>query len=70
VTVHRTSQEILDAELAAWDELIPELAKDDFMRRCMDSQRDWVQRVVFYELMNSADLALAYEHHFPGKLKL
>jgi len=70
VTVYLTSQEILDAELAAWDELIPELEKDDFMRRCMDSQRDWVQRVVFYELMNSADLALAYEHHFPGKLKL
>jgi TRAP-type mannitol/chloroaromatic compound transport system substrate-binding protein len=70
VTVHRTSQEILDAELAAWDELIPELEKDDFMRRCMDSQRDWVQRVVFYELMNSADLKLAYEHYFPGKLKL
>jgi len=70
VTVHRTSQEILDAELLAWDLLVPELAKDDFMRRCMDSQRDWVDRVVFYELMNSADLKLAYEHHFPGKLKL
>ena len=70
VTVQRTSKEILDAQLAAWDELIPELEADDFMRRCMDSQRDWVQRVVFYELMNSPDLALAYEHYFPGKLKL
>jgi TRAP-type mannitol/chloroaromatic compound transport system substrate-binding protein len=70
VTVHRTSKAILDAELKAWDELIPELEEDDFMRRCLDSQRDWVQRVVFYELMNSPDLALAYEHYFPGKLKL
>jgi TRAP-type mannitol/chloroaromatic compound transport system substrate-binding protein len=70
VTVHRTSKEILDAELAAWDELIPELEEDDFMRRCMDSQRDWVERTVFYELMNSPDYALAYEHYFPGKLKL
>ena len=70
VTVHRTSKEILDAELKAWDELIPELEQDDFMRRCMDSQRDWVQRVVFYELMNSPDYTLAYDHYFPGKLKL
>ncbi|GGX89905.1 C4-dicarboxylate ABC transporter [Litchfieldella qijiaojingensis] len=70
VTVHRTSQEILDAELQAWDKLIPQLEEDDFMKRCMDSQREWVDRVVFYELMNKPDLALAYEHYFPGKLKL
>jgi TRAP-type mannitol/chloroaromatic compound transport system substrate-binding protein len=70
VTVHRTSKEILDAELKAWDELIPELEKDAWLKKCMDSQRAWVERVVFYELMNSADLALAYEHYFPGKLKL
>jgi TRAP-type mannitol/chloroaromatic compound transport system substrate-binding protein len=70
VAVHRTSKEILDAELKAWDELIVELEKDDFMKRCMDSQRAWVERVVFYELMNSPDYALAYEHYFPGKLKL
>jgi len=70
VTVHRTSKEILDAELKAWDKLIPELEKDDFMKRCMDSQRAWVERTVFYELMNAPDYALAYEHYFPGKLKL
>jgi TRAP-type mannitol/chloroaromatic compound transport system substrate-binding protein len=70
VTVHRTSKDILDAELKAWDELIPELEQDAFMKKCMDSQRAWVERVVFYELMNAADLALAYEHYFPGKLKL
>jgi TRAP-type mannitol/chloroaromatic compound transport system substrate-binding protein len=70
VTVHRTSKEILDAELKAWDELIPELEKDPFMKKCMDSQRAWVDRTVFYELMNSPDYALAYNHYFPGKLKL
>jgi TRAP-type mannitol/chloroaromatic compound transport system substrate-binding protein len=70
VTVHRTSKDILDAQLVAWDNLIPELEADDFMKRCMDSQRAWVERVVFYELMNAPDLALAYEHYFPGKLSL
>jgi TRAP-type mannitol/chloroaromatic compound transport system substrate-binding protein len=70
VIVHRTSKEILDAELKAWDQLILELEQDEFMKRCMDSQRAWVERVVYYELMNSPDYALAYEHYFPGKLKL
>ncbi len=70
VTVHRTSKEILDAQLKAWDELIPELEQDEYMKRVMDSQRAWVERVVFYELMNAPDYALAYDHYFPGKLKL
>jgi TRAP-type mannitol/chloroaromatic compound transport system substrate-binding protein len=70
VTVHRTSKEILDAELKAWDAILPTLEADEFMKRVLDSQRAWVERVVFYELMNSPDLALAYEHYFPGKLKL
>ncbi len=70
VTVHRTSKDILSAQLKAWDEIIPELEKDAFMKKVLDSQRAWVDRVVFYELMNSPDLALAYDHYFPGKLKL
>ncbi|HEV7253982.1 MAG TPA: TRAP transporter substrate-binding protein [Mesorhizobium sp.] len=70
VTVHRTSKEILDAQLKAWDAIIPTLEADEFMKRVLDSQRQWVERVVYYELMNQPDLALAYEHYFPGKLKL
>ena len=70
VTVHRTPQEILDAQLEAWDELIPRLEENDFMKRVMESQRQWVDRVVFYQLMNKPDLTLAYNHYFPGKLKL
>jgi|TARA_R100001369_G_scaffold23482_2_gene43143 TRAP-type mannitol/chloroaromatic compound transport system substrate-binding protein len=70
VTVHRTSKEILDAQLAAWDELIPELEADPFMKKTLDSQRAWVERVSYYELMNSPDYGLAYDHYFPGKVKL
>lgn len=70
VTVHRTSKEILDAQINAWDGLIPELEKDPFMKKVLDSQRAWVERVTYYELMNSPDYGLAYEHYFPGKLKL
>ncbi len=70
VTVHRTSKDILDAELKAWDQIIPELEIDPYMKKVLDSQRAWVKRVVFYELMNSPDYTLAYSHYFPGNLKL
>ncbi|MFA7432556.1 MAG: TRAP transporter substrate-binding protein [Gemmobacter sp.] len=70
VTVHRTSTEILAAQLAAWDELIEELGEDPFMARIMDSQRAWVEQVTYFELMAAPDLALAYDHYFPGKMSL
>ena len=70
VTVHRTSKEILAAQLEAWDKLIADLEQDAFSKKVMDSQRAWVDKVAYYELMNAPDLALAYEHYFPGKLKL
>ncbi|NEX48504.1 TRAP transporter substrate-binding protein [Pseudotabrizicola algicola] len=70
VTVHRTSKEILAAQLGAWDTLIADLEGDEFNKKVMDSQRAWVEKVAYYELMNAPDLGLAYEHYFPGRLKL
>ena len=70
VKVHRTSKDILDAQLNAWDGLIEDLAKDEFMKRVMDSQKEWVEQVTYYELMNAPDYALAFNHYFPGKLQL
>jgi TRAP-type mannitol/chloroaromatic compound transport system substrate-binding protein len=70
VTVHRTSKDILDAQIKAWDQLIPQLEEDPYMKRVLDSQRAWSEQVVFYELMNAPDYALAYDHYFPGRLKL
>lgn len=70
VTVHRTSKDILAGQIAAWDVLIKDLETDPFNKKVMDSQRAWVEKVAYYELMNAPDLGLAYDHHFPGKLKL
>jgi TRAP-type mannitol/chloroaromatic compound transport system substrate-binding protein len=70
VTVQRTPTEILEAQLAAWDVLIATLEEDDFMRRIIESQRAWVERVSYYELMNSPDYTLAYNHYYPGKLAI
>ena len=68
VTVIRTPQAVLDAQLAAWDGLIERLGQDEYMARVIESQRQWTDRTVFYELMNAPDYKLAYEHYFPGRL--
>jgi TRAP-type mannitol/chloroaromatic compound transport system substrate-binding protein len=70
VNVHRTPQAIFDAQIKAWDGLIAELAKDPYMKKVMDSQKAWVRRVVFYNMMNATDYKGAFNHHFPGVLKI
>ncbi|ARE83729.1 Alpha-keto acid-binding periplasmic protein TakP [Roseovarius sp. EC-HK134] len=70
VTIHRTSTDILNGQIEAWDKLIPVLEEDPFMKKCLDSQRAWVEQVTYYELMNAPDYALAFDHYFPGKLKM
>ncbi|MEO3435363.1 TRAP transporter substrate-binding protein [Inquilinus sp. CAU 1745] len=69
VNVKRTPQSIMEAQLAAWDEVVaPLMEGDDLFRRIIESQKEWAERVGFYSLMNSADYKAAYEHYFPGKL--
>jgi TRAP-type mannitol/chloroaromatic compound transport system substrate-binding protein len=69
VTVHKTPTEILERQLEAWDTLIASLEQDELMKRIIESQRAWVERVTYYELMNAPDYTLAYNHYYPGKLK-
>ena len=70
VNVLRTPQGVFDAQIKAWDGLIDVLAKDEFMKRVMDSQKAWVKKVVFYNMMNATDYKGAFNHHFPNMLKL
>ncbi|WP_265502788.1 TRAP transporter substrate-binding protein [Paracoccus beibuensis] len=70
VTIHRTPDSILSAQLDAWSEMITSLESDPFIKKVLDSQREWVRRTTYYELMNKPDYTLAYEHFFPGELKL
>jgi TRAP-type mannitol/chloroaromatic compound transport system substrate-binding protein len=69
VNVHRTPQSVFDAEIKAWDGLIAQLEKDEFMKRVMDSQKAWVRRVTYYTMLNQTDYKGAFNHHFPGVLK-
>ena len=68
VTVRQTPPEILEAQLEAWKQLIVGLEEDTFFKKILDSQREWVERVSYYELLNSPDYRLAYNFFFPGKL--
>ncbi|GMG82668.1 TRAP transporter substrate-binding protein [Paralimibaculum aggregatum] len=66
--VHRTDSTIMAAQLEAWDKVLEGLLQDEFFAKIVDSQKAWSERVAFYDLMNSADYKLAYDHYFPGKL--
>jgi len=70
VNVLRTPQGVFDAQIKAWDGLIATLGNDPFMKKVMDSQKAWVRRVVYYGMLNSTDYKGAFNHHFPGVLKI
>ena len=69
VNVQRTPKDVFDAQIKAWDGLIADLGKDPFMKKVMDSQKEWVRRVVYYGMLNATDYRGAFDHHFPGVLK-
>jgi len=68
INVKRTPQSIMEAQMAAWDKMLETLNEDAYFKKVVDSQKAWCERVVFYDLLNSADYKLAYNHHFPGKI--
>jgi TRAP-type mannitol/chloroaromatic compound transport system substrate-binding protein len=70
VNVQRTPKSVFDAQIKAWDGLIAQLGSDPFMKKVMDSQKEWVRRVVYYNMNNATDYRGAFEHHFPGVLKV
>jgi len=70
VNVQRTPKSVFDAQIKAWDGLITQLGSDPFMKKVMDSQKAWVRRVVYYNTYNTTDYRGAFEHHFPGVIKL
>jgi TRAP-type mannitol/chloroaromatic compound transport system substrate-binding protein len=69
VQVWKTAQSILDQQLTAWDGVLEGLMQEPFFAKVVESQKEWVKRVVYYELYNSADQRRAYEHFF-GQLDI
>jgi TRAP-type mannitol/chloroaromatic compound transport system substrate-binding protein len=70
VNVLRTPQGVFDAQIKAWDGVTARVLTDDFSKKVIESQKAWVRRVVFYNMMNATDYKGAFNHHFPGVLKV
>jgi TRAP-type mannitol/chloroaromatic compound transport system substrate-binding protein len=70
VNVVRTPQSVFDTQIKAWDGLIATLGNDPFMKKVMESQKEWVRKVVYYNMMNATDYKGAFNHHFPNVLKI
>jgi TRAP-type mannitol/chloroaromatic compound transport system substrate-binding protein len=64
VKVHRTPNSIMEAQLKAWDKVLPQFMKDPFFARVVESQKAWMKRVGSFELTNAPDYEGAYKHYF------
>jgi len=65
VTVRRTPDSIMQAQLDAWDKVVEEFAgQDEFFAKVVESQKAWAKRVGAYELTNAPDYGAAYRHYF------
>jgi TRAP-type mannitol/chloroaromatic compound transport system substrate-binding protein len=71
VHVYRTSESILQAELDAWDKVVAKYSAEvpEFKQIC-DAQRAWAKNSAYYNLLNRADLKLAYDHYYGKELPL
>jgi len=69
VNVYRTPQSVMKAQLSAWDKILPGLEKDPFFKKVVASQKLFAHRVAYYDILNSCDYKLAFDHYFPGELK-
>ena len=68
VNVLRTPDSIMQAQLDAWDQLLEGLTQDEFFKKVVESQRDWCERGVCYDLMAGADYKRACQHYYPGEI--
>jgi len=70
VQIARTPDGISKELLKGWDIIIEKYsAADPFFAKVVKSQKEWSERVGYYDIMNAANLRLAYEHYFPGRLR-
>ena len=60
-----TPADILQAQLKAWDEVVAQKSKDNpFFAKVFESQKEYMKRVVGYQIKFEAPQAPAYEHFF------
>lgn len=69
VKVYRTPRAVQQAQLDAWDKVLTAQRQDAFFDKVIKSQLDWVRRTVRYQLLNTPNAEMAYNHFFAAKKK-
>jgi TRAP-type mannitol/chloroaromatic compound transport system substrate-binding protein len=65
VSVYRTPDSVMQAQLVAWDAVASRIASDDpFFAKVMESQKKYAKEVMGYLNLNQPDYKLAYNHYF------
>jgi len=67
VNVIKTSDKVLNDQLAAWDKVIAAQSQEPFFKKVIESQKAWVKRTSAYLQVNNLDsnaLGAAYKHFF------
>jgi TRAP-type mannitol/chloroaromatic compound transport system substrate-binding protein len=64
VEVHRTPDSVLQAQLAAWDEVIKAQSAEPFFAKVVESQKAFAKRVVGTQFELEVDQKMAYDHFF------
>jgi len=65
VTVHRTPDAVMAAQLEAWDEVVNRISEEDpFFAKVIESQKAYAKEVMGYLNLNQPDYKLAYKHYF------
>ena len=64
VKVHRTSESILKAQLAAWDKVVAQYDKEEWFKKISEHQKAWAKNVTYYQILNAHDTKLAYDHYY------
>ena len=65
VKVYETPKSVLEAQLAAWDKIIPRLSQENkFFGRVIESQKAWAKTVVAYRAQFESPRSLASQHFF------
>jgi TRAP-type mannitol/chloroaromatic compound transport system substrate-binding protein len=71
VQVHRTSESILRAQLAAWDKVVAKYSAEvPEFKMISEAQRAWAKNAAYYNLLNQSDSKLSYDHYFGKELPL
>ena len=69
VRVSRTTADVYNGQLAAWDKVTAKLEKEvDMFKKVNDSFKAWSKRVAFYHFTNESDYKRAYEYVQKTKL--